>query len=490
MDNPQLHALYVRWAMHHLTTINEFLEEIDEYANSNLGELYQSVHALRAKLIKEDPAYRDAAANLMAGDPLEPYNVDHADFSALEERVAAFYGVDPGGPDVTAFHFHGHPFGKGKTSPLEGLEPGVYVIDSLSGLADILRKKIRDEFPASAGTDATKWAAEWMKSCSAIGTLDEDFMIGWFANAIEAGRTAGRNEFTDRLADLTKIKEIQCSKGNYDFNEYMRGMANGLILAEATMRNQDPVYIDAPEAEPIPGHLLPLMTALDAYFQEKRMIHPRTVGKTAKMMALRDAVLDEYGELKEKPSLTKTRTILERLHRARVVIADGEVIKSNYASIATGQYLPFCMNFDDIKAALEHVTGEEGEALSVMMKDFVEFIENKANIEESRVKVSTMAFSAEDLKRACESMTGKPIDKTDAYEARIDAGRQAPGAKGAEPSELDRLLKAGRQWIGEMHLQAKSFMPDGRTPYLGKHESEQLYKMFAAYFAQFPDAGK
>jgi hypothetical protein len=34
-----------------------------------------------------------------------------------------------------------------------------------------------------------------------------------------------------RLQDLKDIVEIQCSKGNYDQGHYMRGMANGLMLA-------------------------------------------------------------------------------------------------------------------------------------------------------------------------------------------------------------------------------------------------------------------
>lgn len=38
-----------------------------------------------------------------------------------------------------------------------------------------------------------------------------------------------------RLDDLRTIVEIQCSKGNYDVNEYMRGMANGLLLAWNTI---------------------------------------------------------------------------------------------------------------------------------------------------------------------------------------------------------------------------------------------------------------
>ena len=40
------------------------------------------------------------------------------------------------------------------------------------------------------GTDAAKWAGEYMDRFG-DEVPDEENLIGWFANAIEAGRTAG-----------------------------------------------------------------------------------------------------------------------------------------------------------------------------------------------------------------------------------------------------------------------------------------------------------
>lgn len=40
------------------------------------------------------------------------------------------------------------------------------------------------------GTDAAKWAAEFVH-LRKTRDMDEGAMIGWFANAIEAGRAAG-----------------------------------------------------------------------------------------------------------------------------------------------------------------------------------------------------------------------------------------------------------------------------------------------------------
>lgn len=47
-----------------------------------------------------------------------------------------------------------------------------------------------------------------------------------------------------RLKDLKNICDIQCSEGNFDVNEYMRGMANGLILAVSIFEGTDPKYIE------------------------------------------------------------------------------------------------------------------------------------------------------------------------------------------------------------------------------------------------------
>lgn len=55
-----------------------------------------------------------------------------------------------------------------------------------------------------------------------------------------------------RLEDLKNVVEIQCSTGNFDQGEYMRGMANGLMLAWYILREpygKEVPYFDAPESE-------------------------------------------------------------------------------------------------------------------------------------------------------------------------------------------------------------------------------------------------
>lgn len=48
----------------------------------------------------------------------------------------------------------------------------------------------------------------------------------------------------EKLKELTKI---QCADGNWNHDEYMRGMANGMILSLAVLENKDPEYLEKPK---------------------------------------------------------------------------------------------------------------------------------------------------------------------------------------------------------------------------------------------------
>lgn len=50
--------------------------------------------------------------------------------------------------------------------------------------------------------------------------------------------------------NLDKLKElvtIQCSGGNWNYDSYMMGFANGMILSLAIMEDKEPVYLEKPE---------------------------------------------------------------------------------------------------------------------------------------------------------------------------------------------------------------------------------------------------
>ena len=50
-----------------------------------------------------------------------------------------------------------------------------------------------------------------------------------------------------KIGDLKNIVDTQCMPGNFDQGEYMRGLANGLILAQSIILGIEPKYIDAGE---------------------------------------------------------------------------------------------------------------------------------------------------------------------------------------------------------------------------------------------------
>lgn len=52
---------------------------------------------------------------------------------------------------------------------------------------------------------------------------------------------------TKQLSDLDEVIATQCSDGNWNYNAYMHGMANGLLLAKGIMEDKSPEFLDAPE---------------------------------------------------------------------------------------------------------------------------------------------------------------------------------------------------------------------------------------------------
>lgn len=57
-------------------------------------------------------------------------------------------------------------------------------------------------------------------------------------------RTKARKEIAK---DLEVLMEIQCRDGNWNYDPYMHGLANGLILAHATVLGIEPKFLDSPK---------------------------------------------------------------------------------------------------------------------------------------------------------------------------------------------------------------------------------------------------
>ena len=50
-----------------------------------------------------------------------------------------------------------------------------------------------------------------------------------------------------RLEHLKAMVTTQTSNGNWNYDSYMHGYANGLILAVATMEGKEPEFLEAPK---------------------------------------------------------------------------------------------------------------------------------------------------------------------------------------------------------------------------------------------------
>lgn len=51
----------------------------------------------------------------------------------------------------------------------------------------------------------------------------------------------------DRLEKLDELIKVQTSPGNWDYDPYLHGMANGMILSQAILKDEEPQFLTAPE---------------------------------------------------------------------------------------------------------------------------------------------------------------------------------------------------------------------------------------------------
>ncbi len=50
-----------------------------------------------------------------------------------------------------------------------------------------------------------------------------------------------------KIEQLKEITAMQCSDGNWNYDPYMHGMANGMIMALSMMEGKEPEFLDAPD---------------------------------------------------------------------------------------------------------------------------------------------------------------------------------------------------------------------------------------------------
>jgi hypothetical protein len=49
------------------------------------------------------------------------------------------------------------------------------------------------------------------------------------------------------IDSLDEIVKIQCADGNWNYDPYMMGLANGLIMAQAIIKGTEPTFLSAPK---------------------------------------------------------------------------------------------------------------------------------------------------------------------------------------------------------------------------------------------------
>ena len=100
--------------------------------------------------------------------------------------------------------------------------------------------------PPQGDPCARKWAESFTEHAEHYPEIatDQGAMLGWFANAMVASQDHEAAIWRKRVEDIRKMVEVQTEPGFWDRDDYMHGMANGLILALATMENQDPTFLE------------------------------------------------------------------------------------------------------------------------------------------------------------------------------------------------------------------------------------------------------
>ena len=75
-----------------------------------------------------------------------------------------------------------------------------------------------------------------------IGVLKENKSV-----AVSTEGMRMENVHENRIKCIEEMIEIQSRSGNYDYDPYMHGMANGMIYIHSILTDKEPKYLTAPD---------------------------------------------------------------------------------------------------------------------------------------------------------------------------------------------------------------------------------------------------
>ncbi len=114
------------------------------------------------------------------------------------------------------------------------------------------------DFLKKVGSDGRKWAKEFVKIINKKNiNIDEGFMIGWFCNAIEAGRSHNEKKYSEKISRVYSER-----------NRLAIGLAKMARLAglnagkgiDSEKKEWDPewrnvIYVDLPKGQQVSWHI-------------------------------------------------------------------------------------------------------------------------------------------------------------------------------------------------------------------------------------------
>jgi len=71
--------------------------------------------------------------------------------------------------------------------------------------------------------------------------------MAWIDHVNSSSKASEGDAVESKIKKLQGMIDLQCSDGNWNYDPYMHGMANGMIFAMSVLNGKDPKYMTAPD---------------------------------------------------------------------------------------------------------------------------------------------------------------------------------------------------------------------------------------------------